>query len=404
MAEEFEPTLGAMHAKLNSVQASEYARSRNALDGAVTKLSPYITHGMLSLPEVVHSVLQRQPLPVRHKLVFELGWREYFSHVWQKRGEEIFQSLHPGLLPDSAYAAELPSDITQARTGIATIDQAVRSLYATGYLHNHARMWLASYMVHLRKVHWRVGADWMYAHLLDGDLASNHLSWQWVAATSSRKPYLFNADNVARYAPPSWHASGSVLDTSYEALEEIARSRTPVVGGSSEIQATAEPVVVTHFAAAPHVQNHTPDLSGRDVWLVHPWALGEPPPCVPSQALRLGITLTDFHTRWPWSLARWQFVTQRMAEVCDMCWHVDAAHLHQALRTARSVHTAGNAHIDAYLPAHCTHAPSTALFYPVEPTCDSFFQWFKHAVGPAQHCTDLPGLRRLHSPPTPTPR
>jgi len=81
------------------------------------------------------------------------------------------------------------------------IDRAVHQLYTTGYLHNHARMWLASYIVHLRKVHWRVGADWMVGYLLDGDLASNHLSWQWVAATFSNKPYLFNAENVARYVP-----------------------------------------------------------------------------------------------------------------------------------------------------------------------------------------------------------
>jgi deoxyribodipyrimidine photo-lyase len=60
-------------------------------------------------------------------------------------------------------------------------------LYATGYLHNHARLWLASYLVHLRKVHWRVGADWMYSHLLDGDMASNYLSWQWVSSTGSNK-------------------------------------------------------------------------------------------------------------------------------------------------------------------------------------------------------------------------
>jgi deoxyribodipyrimidine photo-lyase len=400
MPNEFEPTLGAMHAKLNRVQPSEYARTRNALDGAVTRLSPYITHGMVSLPQVVQSVLQKQPLPLQHKLVFELGWREYFSHVWQKRGEDIFQSLHPGLLPDSAYTTELPECITQARTGIATVDQAVRSLYATGYLHNHARMWLASYVVHLRKVHWRVGADWMYAHLLDGDLASNHLSWQWVAATSSRKPYLFNADNVARYAPPPWHASGTVLDTSYEALEAIARSSSAVATSSRDTKGTLEPTLLRPEITSPNA--NAPDLTGRDVWLAHPWALGEPPACVPSQALRLGITLSDFHKRWPWSPDRWHFVRQRMAEVSDMCWHLDGAHLHLVLRTARSVHTVGNPHINPYLPGYCRHTPSTALFYPVDTACNSFFQWFKHAVGPAQQCTDLPGLHRLHSPSTPS--
>ena len=100
----------------------------------------------------------------------------------------------------------------------------MRGLYATGMLHNHARMWLASYVVHVRKVHWRAGADWLYGHLLDGDLASNHLSWQWVAGTGSAKPYLFNAENVARFAPAAWHSPGSVIDTSYEALDAWARS------------------------------------------------------------------------------------------------------------------------------------------------------------------------------------
>jgi deoxyribodipyrimidine photolyase len=49
--------------------------------------------------------------------------------------------------------------------------------------------------------HWRAGADWLVLHLLDSDLASKHLSWQWVAGTASHKPCLFNAENVARYAP-----------------------------------------------------------------------------------------------------------------------------------------------------------------------------------------------------------
>ena len=89
-------------------------------------------------------------------------------------------------------------------------------------------MWLASYVVHLRKVHWRAGADWLVAHLLDGDLASNHLSWQWEAGTGSNKPYLFNADNVARYAPAQWHSAGSVIDASYETLDAMARSPRPL--------------------------------------------------------------------------------------------------------------------------------------------------------------------------------
>ena len=223
MPEAFAPTLAAAQARIAAVRPAAYARTRNAIDGAVSGLSPYITHGLVSLAEVLAGVSARHALPVQHKFVCELGWRAYFRHVWQHRGEGILRSLHDGPLPDAAYATELPADIRAGCTGVPAIDQAVRTLHATGMLHNHARMWLASYVVHVRKVHWRCGADWLYGHLLDGDLASNHLSWQWVAGTGSHKPYLFNADNVARYAPASWHSPGSVIDASYEALDRLAR-------------------------------------------------------------------------------------------------------------------------------------------------------------------------------------
>jgi deoxyribodipyrimidine photo-lyase len=72
----------------------------------------------------------------------------------------------------------------------------VRELYDTGYLHNQARMKLAAYVVHWRRVRWQAGAAWMLSRLLDGDLASNNLSWQWVASTFAAKPYLFNQENL----------------------------------------------------------------------------------------------------------------------------------------------------------------------------------------------------------------
>ena len=148
---------------------------------------------------------------------------EYFRHVWKHRGAGILSLLHEGPLPEHAYSSELPVDIRKARTGVPAIDEAVRTLYATGTLHNHARMWLASYVVHLRKVHWRAGADWLYGHLLDGDLASNHLRWQWVAGTGSRKPYLFNADNVARYAPTEWHSTGRASRNRWRCSRAVRR-------------------------------------------------------------------------------------------------------------------------------------------------------------------------------------
>ena len=140
-------------------------------------------------------------------------------------GDAIFTDMRPGIA-GIRYQQSLPDDIRAGRTGLPAIDPAVAALYKTGYFHNHARMWLDSDVVHLHKVHWRVAADWLYGHLLDGDLAANHLSWQWVAATFSNKPYLFNAENIAKFAPAVWHCRGSVLDMSYEALEQLARTQT----------------------------------------------------------------------------------------------------------------------------------------------------------------------------------
>ena len=298
MPETFAPTLAAAQARIAAVRPAAYARTRNALDGAVTGLSPYITHGFVTLTEVLAGVAARYSLDLQHKFVFELGWRAYFRHVWQHRGEDILNSLHEGPLPDDAYAGELPADIRLGCTGVPVVDEAVRTLYATGLLHNHARMWLAS----------------------------NHLSWQWVAGTGSSKPYLFNADNVARYAPASWHSPGNVIDTSYEAVERMASQPrgefdAPPCGPSlPEPSLDAEPPVELGCIAPDAAA-----VSGRDIWLVHPWSLGPLPTELPVGTVVIGVFLADFHGTWPWSERRWRFVGSRMSELAAQRWHGDAA-------------------------------------------------------------------------------
>ena len=381
---------------LAAVRPSAYARTRNAIDGAVTGLSPYITHGLLSLPEVLADVDRKHMLDVQHKLVFELGWRAYFRHVWQHRGDGILASLREGPLPESAYATELPADIRTGCTGVPAIDAAVRTLYATGTLHNHARMWLASYVVHLRKVHWRAGADWLYGHLLDGDLASNHLSWQWVAGTGSSKPYLFNADNVARYAPPDWHSPGSVIDTSYDELDRVCRSpRGRLLPSPSAGPAVVEPVL--GHLPPDHPGLRPPDaalVEGRDVWLVHPWALGALPADLAPDTVVLGIWLDDFHRAWAWSPARWAFVQTRMATLAPVQWQGNAAQMAAALAGARSVRSVDEPHLAPWLPrlAECRAAPT--LFPGVDRRCDSFSQWWNRVNRGLNTAADLLSLPR----------
>lgn len=323
-------------ARIDAVRPAEYARSRNALDGAVTGLSPYLAHGVISMPEAVGRLLAKHAPGWSDKLVFELAWREFFQHVWHRAetadaGERdaILEDMAPSVIAGMRYADAVPADLRAARTGVSAIDTAVRVLYATGYLHNHARMWLASYAVHLRKTHWRAGADWMFGHLLDGDLASNHLSWQWVAGTFSSKPYLFNAENVARYAPAearaAWLSPGTAIDRSYEALEHIAREGRDLGPERGVHEAVDEPTLTDQPTAEWRHGLPALDaagLRGRAVALVHPWALaprGDP------AVVRIGWLLPEGHASRPWSGRRWAWVLARMAAVCDAV-HVGPLH------------------------------------------------------------------------------
>ena len=312
---EFPATDAALEARLSAIDPAEYTRSRNYLDGAVSRLSPYLTHGFISVPEVVAFLRKRHGLSIEHKFIFELAWREYFHHVWNRIGDGILSSLrHP---PGNGYRTEMPEDLLTASTGVKVIDSAVRTLYGTGYLHNHERMWLASYAVHLRKVDWRIGADWMYGHLLDGDLPCNHLSWQWVAGTLTGKPYLFNADNVARFAPPM-ASRCSAIDCSYDLLQRIATSDTDV---GREAQ-HPEPIIPPPLLPLPPALDQpSATIPENRIKLVHPWNLRSR-----AGPLRV-LLLRDFHQRWPWSARRWAFLQARVKLNDFQCLAADSSEI-----------------------------------------------------------------------------
>jgi deoxyribodipyrimidine photo-lyase len=199
-------TLGGRKTALEALQQvdpGKYASTRNFLNGAVTRLSPYLRYGVLSLAEVRDAVLEK----VRHqedafKLVNELGWRDYWQRLYAQLGQGIWQDREAYKTGYTAkdYSESLPEDIVNSTTGLVCIDSFSRELQETGYLHNHQRMWMAAYLVHWRRVKWQVGARWFLEHLLDGDPASNNLSWQWVASTFSHKAYFFNRENLERYS------------------------------------------------------------------------------------------------------------------------------------------------------------------------------------------------------------
>ena len=87
----------------------------------------------------------------------------------------------------------------EAKTGIQAIDKSIESLFETGYMHNHSRLYLATLTCNIGKSYWLHPAKWMYYHLLDGDWASNACSWQWVAGANSSKKYFANQENINKY-------------------------------------------------------------------------------------------------------------------------------------------------------------------------------------------------------------
>ena len=182
--------------RLRSFQASRYAASRNFLSGSVSRLSPYLRHGVLTLREVLAYVRERVDANRLYKFIQELAWRDYWQRVYIDIGDGIWQDREP-VKTGAAYTNELPAD--WGWTGLACMDGFAEELEITGYLHNHARMWVAAYLVHWRRAAWQTGARWFLRHLVDGDPASNNLSGQWVASTFSAKPYFFNRENLERY-------------------------------------------------------------------------------------------------------------------------------------------------------------------------------------------------------------
>ena len=213
---------------LRKVDPKVYAKTRNFLTGRVTRLSPYLRHGVLSLREVRDYALDKVSNDDdATKLVNELGWRDYWQRLYVKLGKGIWEDReeYKTAYGVAEYSPELPEDIEQGTTGLVCIDSFSKELRETGYLHNHIRMWMAAYIVHWRRIRWQAGAKWFLEHLLDGDPASNNMSWQWVASTFSHKPYFFNRENLERYSNRVYCQKcplyGSCdFEGSYEQLEE----------------------------------------------------------------------------------------------------------------------------------------------------------------------------------------
>ena len=213
---DFAPTRAAALARLAQflpAAGRRYAETRNADDGPraegrgnVSQLSPWLHAGLIGEAEVLEAVLAQHGPRAAEKFIAEVFWRIYFKGYLEQRPAiwDDYRKGRDGALAALEANAALRKGYTEAvegRTGIAAFDVWAQELVATGYLHNHARMWFASIWIFTLKLDWRLGADFFLRHLMDGDAASNTLSWRWVAGLHTKgKHYLARADNIARYS------------------------------------------------------------------------------------------------------------------------------------------------------------------------------------------------------------
>jgi deoxyribodipyrimidine photo-lyase len=198
----------AAEERLAEIKPESYGVNRNHLEGDVTRLSPYISRGVISLTDVRDKAVASGCSRNIEKFVQQLAWREYWQGVLSHNPDWIWEDAEDYKTGYSAdfYQDELPKDIQNAQTGVAAIDHFLRQLLREGWIHNHARLYVAGYICHWRHVKWQAGARFFLNQLLDADPASNNLSWQWVASTFSHKPYFFNLENIQKF-------SGDDVDT-----------------------------------------------------------------------------------------------------------------------------------------------------------------------------------------------
>ena len=205
---DFIPTRVAALARLAEFlpDAGRYAADRNFVRPGhpnISRLSPWVQKRLLLEEEVVAASRERWSFEAVEKFVQEVYWRTYWKGWLEQRPEAWSRWVEAVPRLRDALSAEQRSTLAAAlvgRTGIAGFDDWAKELVATGYLHNHARMWFASIWVFTLKLPWELGAAFFYEQLLDGDVASNTLSWRWVAGLQTPgKTYVARADNIAHY-------------------------------------------------------------------------------------------------------------------------------------------------------------------------------------------------------------
>lgn len=188
----------AADAALAAFDVTGYATDRTVVfperARGASRLSPYIRHGLLPLRRV-HKAVADGPAADVAKFRDELLWQEYGRHVYARLGATLRRPLR-AMQPSGTVAGAPAWDDT-----CACVAACRDELESTGWIPNHARLWLAAQWGVVSGADWRDGEDRFFAALLDGSRASNRMGWQWTVGTGTGRPYVLARAHVELRAP-----------------------------------------------------------------------------------------------------------------------------------------------------------------------------------------------------------
>lgn len=164
-----------------------YATARDRPDlPATSLLSPALRFGHVSPRQVWHAAVcdgdGAAGAEDRAKFLAELGWRDFAVSLLYEQPELVRSNFRTEFdaMPWRDDARDLRA-WQQGRTGYPIVDAGMRQLWQTGWMHNRVRMIVASFLTKHLLMDWRVGEGWFRDTLVDADIASNVVNWQWVA-------------------------------------------------------------------------------------------------------------------------------------------------------------------------------------------------------------------------------
>lgn len=280
--------------------AGRYSSARNhVLTGHtnVSRLSPAIRHRLILESECAAAPLRRYAASTVEKFTQEIYWRRYWKN-WLSLRPEVWSDYLDQLAvlqndPNTEATRARAARCEAGESPVAIMNHFSRELVETGYLHNHARMWFAGWWIHIERLPWQLGADFFFRHLLDGDPASNTLSWRWVAGLQTPgKTYLPRRSNLEKYLSPE------ILAMHHEGLELLEQPQAFLLP-------TEERPTITRSSRSP-----TPPLrDGRvGIWIHEEDLFIEQSPLAslkPGAILATGASATWTRFRYPEYKINW---------------------------------------------------------------------------------------------------